>query len=566
MKRLGEKPFVSTENSETAVFSGDGTPENPLKVEIQQQGGGTEDNPYQIWNLEELKDFRDYVNHSDSTGKYWKLMADIDMGGSANMWFPIGYGYRKSDSQSSYHPFLGNFDGNGRSINNLYMDYSAYTDKDYIYWGFFGIIHGATIKNLTIKNAYLNVKGYTAGILAGMSVVLHAGDGSIISNCQVCGVINSPEQWENNIFYSGGLVGTLTKGTINNCCADVAITLTQTGTSYIGGLIGSIPNISVEGVASVMNCYARGSISSNANYKGGFVGHIGYPSDPMISCYWDTQTSGRSNAVGYTAVTITGVIGKTTAQMKQQTTFVGWNFGSIWTMESSSGYPELRKISGNDIPTLQKVMEAGNEYVGDLPLALEDDYGKMKIYGGAISLYDVSDILNFHLDILGTVRMSDQIKEAFQKFFNRITSIRVECYTLNKLSNTWSSMVKTRFTDTHIEIDESALTNPSTPSQSSAVTFQLFLTSIYPITGVSLNAGVANPDGETNIVQIRSNGSAPSSGKGAITVLSTGGLPEFDGAQSVQVAAINSQWRTGINFLYEFSDFNFRTVINVKVT
>jgi len=49
-----------------------------------------------------------------------------------------------------------------------------------------------------------------------------------------------------------------------------------------------------------------------------------------VSNYWDTETSGLNVATG--AGNIDGITGKTTLQMMQQRTFIGWDFDNTWFM------------------------------------------------------------------------------------------------------------------------------------------------------------------------------------------------------------------------------------------
>jgi hypothetical protein len=59
--------------------------------------------------------------------------------------------------------------------------------------------------------------------------------------------------------------------------------------------------------------------------------------------FWDTQTSGQSSSDGGT--------GKTTAEMKTQTTYTdaGWDFATVWEMICSN-YPTLRSNPDNSLP------------------------------------------------------------------------------------------------------------------------------------------------------------------------------------------------------------------------
>jgi hypothetical protein len=51
----------------------------------------------------------------------------------------------------------------------------------------------------------------------------------------------------------------------------------------------------------------------------------------VTSSYWDTQTSGQATSAGGT--------GKTTAQMMNRSTFVGWDFATIWNNNPGLSYP-----------------------------------------------------------------------------------------------------------------------------------------------------------------------------------------------------------------------------------
>ena len=86
------------------------------------------------------------------------------------------------------------------------------------------------------------------------------------------------------------------------------------------------------------------------NAKGGVKGHdgvgglVGYnDSSTITACFFNIQTTGQANGVGGGATT--GVTGKTTAQMQQQSAFTaaGWNFASVWKICDEGGaYPVLQ--------------------------------------------------------------------------------------------------------------------------------------------------------------------------------------------------------------------------------
>lgn len=132
-------------------------------------------NEYQIYNVNQLKWFRDLVNGAltDGTGRKKnanaKLMADIDLQYEA--WTPIG----------KYDPwyngdivYAGTFDGNNHTISNLKVE-KVYCS------GFFGNVSDGHVKNLGIINADLKCSERSIGVIAGM--IFHAD----IKNCYAVG-------------------------------------------------------------------------------------------------------------------------------------------------------------------------------------------------------------------------------------------------------------------------------------------------------------------------------------------------------------------------------------------
>ena len=71
-------------------------------------------------------------------------------------WVPIGNSDKKQ--------YQGTFDGNGKTITNLYINASP------IYMGLFGYTNQCTIKNLTFEKANVTNTGNNTGILVGNAV------------------------------------------------------------------------------------------------------------------------------------------------------------------------------------------------------------------------------------------------------------------------------------------------------------------------------------------------------------------------------------------------------------
>lgn len=122
--------------------------------DIFEIGKGTNDDPFIITRSSQLKTIStipDYLKYS------YKLGCDIDLLGEN--FIPIG---------NEETPFTGTFDGNNYSIYN-FRNFDKTTN--YSYYGFFGYIEDALIKNLKFKDPVFNTDDLsnTMGILVGLS-------------------------------------------------------------------------------------------------------------------------------------------------------------------------------------------------------------------------------------------------------------------------------------------------------------------------------------------------------------------------------------------------------------
>ncbi len=132
-----------------------------------------------------------------------------------------------------------------------------------------------------------------------------------------------------------------------------------TGTHVIGGLVG----FHWRGGAAVTNSYFAGTVEGNADHApvvddnpvlsiGGIAGHSDPPQttddgiSQVVNTFWNSELSGVANSFGggeYDATVTTGE-GKTTAELKTQATFTGWDFTDVWHIdpEVNDGYPILQ--------------------------------------------------------------------------------------------------------------------------------------------------------------------------------------------------------------------------------
>lgn len=177
-----------------------------------------------------------------------------------------------------------------------------------------GGLVGANAGTITYSYATGNVKGSSTSVGG-----LVGGNAGTITHSYATGEVTSDSHTV------GGLVG-YNGGSIENSYA----TGNVTGLGTAGGLVG------YHSYGSVLNSYAVGSVSVSNSGAGGLIGE--HASSNFTSSYYKTNTTLQID---------TGKgEGKSTLQMMQQGTYVGWDFTTIWGIASqrNNGYPYLRAI------------------------------------------------------------------------------------------------------------------------------------------------------------------------------------------------------------------------------
>lgn len=264
-----------------------------------------------------------YSIRNNPTGKYIQ-MADIDLSGYSN-WSPIG---------NSSTMFNGTYDGNGFTITNLKINRPNSENQ-----GLFGLVGSqAKIMNVALENININSGNYNGG-LTGFNY-------GYVYNCYSTGTITG-KKW------TGGLVGQ-NNGNIENCYSTCSVSSARSAGGLIGSNHGSVKNCYATGRVTglntnsfnedkntgglcgysfgiVGNCYATGKVTGQ-RFVGGLIG-FDY-SSIIYNSYWDTQSSGQTSS--------SGGLGKTTAQMKQKSTYSSWDFHNVWENIEGQSYPFLR--------------------------------------------------------------------------------------------------------------------------------------------------------------------------------------------------------------------------------
>ena len=219
------------------------------------KGDGEVGNPYIITKAEELAWFRDQVNSGNNfiCAKISDDVEVIDMSTvchaadkSQNLeelsWEPIGkydYGYQ----------YGGTFDGNGKTITNLYINASQNNV------GLFGYTYEGTIKNLTFEYANVTNTGVFTGILVGYAKTSNLQNIKISNTCQMKGGKET-----------GGIAGELSYANAYNCVNYATVQ----GNYRVGGLFGYCSNKE----RSITTCANYGNVTATGTDAGGLVGYF----------------------------------------------------------------------------------------------------------------------------------------------------------------------------------------------------------------------------------------------------------------------------------------------------
>lgn len=296
------------------------------------KGDGKVGNPYIITTAKELKWFRDEVDRGrhNICAKIADNVEVIDMSTvchaadkSQNLeeksWVPIG---------NSNEKYQGTFDGNNKTITNLYINASQY------YMGLFGCTYGGTIKNLTFEYANVTETNNYAGVLVGK-----AFGGSTLQNIKIS---NTCQIKGGN--YTGGIAGYLV-GNAYNCvnCATVQ------GIQYIGGLCGHYSRSRTGN--SMTACANYGNVTASSLDVGGLVGY--FDSGTIQDCANYGGVKGTERVAGMAGTVTKGKIqnvfsyGNISVTTKTQKVGMFFGFSNSGATEGMVAYYSGAKLTVN---------------------------------------------------------------------------------------------------------------------------------------------------------------------------------------------------------------------------
>jgi filamentous hemagglutinin family protein len=263
-------------------------------------------------------------------------------------------------------PFAGVFDGLGHTVSDLTLRLVLGASSVKV-----SGLFGSTTSNARIRNVGLvNVRSFTSGLnnegRVGALVGINRGaihnsyaTGTLVGNTYLGGLVglNQNTGTINNSYFSGsvtagnrlgGLVG-VNEGSISNAYSTGSVR-SSAGQDLIGGLVGH------NNGGTIRTSYASANVSNaDPNSMGSLVGHNG---GSVSNSHWNVDVSPIPGIAGGTA---TGATGLTSAQMKQQANFVGWDFADTWLSQAGLVDPLLRAFMA---PLTVKANDATMTYDG----------------------------------------------------------------------------------------------------------------------------------------------------------------------------------------------------------
>lgn len=290
-------------------------------------GNGEVDSPYIITTAEELKWFRDEVNcgRNNICAKIADNVEVIDMSTvchaadkSQNLeevsWEPIG---------NTTNRYMGTFDGNNKTITNLYIN------ANQEYSGLFGYTFISTIKNLTFVNANVTNTNSFTGILVGY------GYGGTYYN-----IMTSTSCEVNGGDVTGGIAGKLAGNAYN--CVNYA---TVQGKEQVGGLFSSY-----DSSTSITACANYGKVTASSLWVGGLVGYFNSGTIQDCANYGDVKgTNHVGGMAGFVSSgKIQNVFSYGNVSATNSTQYIGMAFGSgSGTTEGMVAYYSGAKLTVN---------------------------------------------------------------------------------------------------------------------------------------------------------------------------------------------------------------------------
>lgn len=229
-------------------------------------------------------------------------------------WEPIG---------NTTNRYMGTFDGNNKTITNLYIN------ANQEYSGLFGYTYRSAIKNLTFVNANVTNTNSFTGILVGY------GYGGTYQN-----IMTSTSCEVNGGDVTGGIAGKLAGNAYN--CVNYA---TVQGKEQVGGLFSSY-----DSSTSITACANYGKVTASSLWVGGLVGYFNSGTIQDCANYGDVKgTNHVGGMAGFVSSgKIQNVFSYGNVSATNSTQYIGMAFGSgSGTTEGMVAYYSGAKLTVN---------------------------------------------------------------------------------------------------------------------------------------------------------------------------------------------------------------------------
>ena len=331
--------------------------ENPYNDGYFGKGGkgeGTAENPFRIYNIEQLQAIDGIVpaevaadlssveiaqalimfgvNKRVRRSRHYVLANDIDAtatrGWDGGKGFdPIGNSFDPFHRSDPYGRFSGIFDGGGREVRGLWIDRPR---EDYI--GLFARANGAIV-SLGVSDAHIrghNLVGGVVGYARGGDISSSWSSGAVSGGLAVGGLVGNlsgdiSSSWSSATVSGdtavGGLAGHVPGGDISSSWSFGAVS----GNSQVGGLVGVVDG------GTILSSRSSGAVSGNF-FVGGLVG--GGLNGGDISSSW---SSGAVSGVDYVGGLVGRVAGSRFDYAGGGTIASSWSSGAVLGERNVSG-------------------------------------------------------------------------------------------------------------------------------------------------------------------------------------------------------------------------------------
>ena len=274
-------------------------------------GTGVSDDPYLIGTAADLVALSQ--NRGDWNGRYFKMIADIDMTGQT--FTPIG---------STVDVFSGSFDGQKHEISNLTITPNLVENLAQKGTGLFGAFSG-NMSNVGIVNVFIDVSMYQnssrVGALAG-----ELTSGTIAQCYSKGGSINS-----GGGGWTGGLVGCLFSGgdrTIEDCYSSTTVRANWRSAGVVGCTRGAHKLNRLAFYGNVTNTAGEAGLAITEVHNDGSDSKAGIP---PTNCVFKVENG----------ITDANASGLNQTELLQKNNYPTFDFEEVWKMDQSLGYAVL---------------------------------------------------------------------------------------------------------------------------------------------------------------------------------------------------------------------------------